>query len=62
MALSNFDTGIIKVVQATHRQGDIIYGMSSGKSRKILNEKKNMKKTNMQKIPNQKENMKKQTG
>ena len=30
MALSNFDTRVIKVVQATLHQGDIRYGMSSG--------------------------------
>ena len=30
MALSNFDTRMIKVVQATHFQGDIRYGMSRG--------------------------------
>ena len=28
MALSNFDTKIMKVIQATHHQGDIRYGMS----------------------------------
>ena len=28
MALSNFDTTIMKVVQVTHHQGDIRYGMS----------------------------------
>ena len=30
MALSNFDTRIIKVVQATHQQVDIRYEMSRG--------------------------------
>ena len=30
MALSNFDTRVIKVVQATLHQGDIRYGMSRG--------------------------------
>ena len=30
MALSNFDTRIMKVVQATHHQGDIRYGMLRG--------------------------------
>ena len=30
MALSNFDTKIMKVVLATHHQGDIRYRMSRG--------------------------------
>ena len=30
MALSSFDTRIMQVVQATHHQGDISYGMSRG--------------------------------
>ena len=29
--LINFDTAVIKVVQAIHLQGDIRYGMSRGK-------------------------------
>ena len=30
MALCNFDTRIVKVVQVTHHQADIRYGMSKG--------------------------------
>ena len=30
MALSSFDTTIMKVVQITHHQGDVRYGMSGG--------------------------------